>query len=125
MPCYAMRCHAMLGAGPAILRVLGGLKLDHSLKSFAETVAARTRQPQYGAGGACDNVRAVVVGGGPIGLRVSIELALLGAEVRAPRGWHHEGRAGRWREVSGRRVLMVWAPLRRCTCSRVASASRG
>ena len=49
--------------------------------SVWELLDARAALPEYGAGGVCRGRRVLVVGAGPVGLRMAVEAALLGARV--------------------------------------------
>lgn len=50
-------------------------------KSLWELLDNRANQNEYLKGSVCEDIHALVIGCGPIGLRTAIELALLGAQV--------------------------------------------
>lgn len=50
-------------------------------KSLWELLDNRANQKEYLKGNVCEDIHALVIGCGPIGLRTAIELSLLGAQV--------------------------------------------
>ena len=57
-------------------------KLQHwKSKSLWDLLDARAALPEYCGQTACKGKRVLVIGAGPVGLRVAIEAAMLGAEV--------------------------------------------
>lgn len=58
-------------------------KLQNSWKAqaFFKKIDARANLPEYKKGLACKKSKALIIGGGPCGLRTAIELQLLGAKV--------------------------------------------
>ncbi|NWT02613.1 MICA3 monooxygenase, partial [Mionectes macconnelli] len=90
----AGECQEVLGCFGELCQQLGlqgsGLQLYHSLKAALNYWSAKalwskldkkTGHKVYDQGKACASTKCLVVGAGPCGLRVAIELALLGARV--------------------------------------------
>ena len=65
---------------PALVAALG-VSLPHRTKQFFGALVERRAKPQYDCVPECRQLTAVVLGGGPIGLRAAIELALCGCSV--------------------------------------------
>ncbi|XP_064328313.1 F-actin-monooxygenase MICAL1 isoform X1 [Phalacrocorax carbo] len=90
----AGECQEVLGCFGELCRQLGlqgsGLRLYHGLKAALNYWSAKALwskldkkagHKDYDQGTACASTKCLVVGAGPCGLRVAIELALLGARV--------------------------------------------
>ncbi|KAF1468448.1 [F-actin]-monooxygenase MICAL3, partial [Megadyptes antipodes antipodes] len=90
----AGECQEVLGCFRELCQQLGlqgsGLQLYHGLKAALNYWSAKALwskldkkagHKDYDQGTACANTKCLVVGAGPCGLRVAIELALLGARV--------------------------------------------
>uniref|UniRef100_A0A8V5GHH1 Molecule interacting with CasL protein 1 n=1 Tax=Melopsittacus undulatus TaxID=13146 RepID=A0A8V5GHH1_MELUD len=90
----AGECREVLGCFEELCRELGlqgrGLQLYHGLKAALNYWSAKALwskldkkagHKDYDQGTACASTKCLVVGAGPCGLRVAIELALLGAHV--------------------------------------------
>ncbi|XP_054251944.1 F-actin-monooxygenase MICAL1 [Indicator indicator] len=91
---HAGECQEVLGCFTKLCQQLGlqgsGLQLYHGLKAALNYWNAKALwskldkkadHKDYDQGTACANTKCLVVGAGPCGLRVAIELALLGARV--------------------------------------------
>lgn len=79
---------AMPGSGLGVFRALVEAKprLPPRFRDLVGTLQRRMALAQYGDGEACAGVRTAIIGGGPVGLRCAVELALLGSSVTVIEG---------------------------------------
>ena len=95
----------MCSTGSQSLGVLRSLcaareRLPQRLAALVAALEKRAAHPQYDGGEGAVGLRATVLGGGPVGLRCAVELALLGWQVSVI-----EGRSG-WSRLN---VLHLWS----------------